>query len=185
MSPAVHLPQGLTAAARRQEKVEVYLHPGEYAVGDARYVMRTLLGSCVSITLWHPQRRIGAMSHFLLWSRRRGTAKGFDGRFGEEAMALMLNELERRNIEPRECQAKIFGGATMFSGVERPESLDIGRQNGEAARGVLRAYGIAVKSESLFGHGHRKIVFDVGSGHVWSRQARLVDPGLPALEALQ
>ena len=46
--------------------IDVFLMPGEHFVGDARHRIRTLLGSCVSITLWHPQRRVGAMSHFLL-----------------------------------------------------------------------------------------------------------------------
>lgn len=32
--------------------------------------------------------------------------------------------------------------------------------------------GIEVVSESLFGEGHRQIAFDVGTGHVWSRQVR-------------
>jgi len=43
-----------------------FLQPGEVGVGDSACRFRTLLGSCVSITLWHPQRRFGAMSHFLL-----------------------------------------------------------------------------------------------------------------------
>lgn len=51
---------------------EVYLLPGEYFVGDARYRIRTVLGSCVSITLWHRPLRIGAMSHFLLSEREAG-----------------------------------------------------------------------------------------------------------------
>lgn len=51
---------------------EVYLLPGEYFVGDARYRIRTVLGSCVSITLWHRRLRIGAMSHFLLSEREAG-----------------------------------------------------------------------------------------------------------------
>jgi chemotaxis protein CheD len=182
MPAPLHLPQELTDTGAPLERVEVFLHPGQYGVGDARHVMRTLLGSCVSITLWHPGRRIGAMSHFLLWSRRRGTQGGFDGRFGEEVMALMLNELERRNVDPRQCEAKIFGGASMFAGPERPWAIDIGRQNGEAARGVLRSCGIGIKSECLFGHGHRKIVFDVSTGHVWSRQVRLAGAELPAAE---
>ena len=44
----------------------IFLLPGEHFTGDARHRISTLLGSCVSITLWHPQLQVGAMSHFLL-----------------------------------------------------------------------------------------------------------------------
>ena len=76
------------------------LRPGEYAVGEAPLRMRTLLGSCVSITLWHPVRRIGAMSHFLLAARSPSHQGVPDARYGEEALALMLRQLNKRGIAP-------------------------------------------------------------------------------------
>jgi chemotaxis protein CheD len=33
------------------------------------FSIRTVLGSCVSITLWHPVKRVGGMCHFLLPTR--------------------------------------------------------------------------------------------------------------------
>jgi len=49
--------------------VEIFLNPGEYFVGGAGFQVRTILGSCVSIILWHQRLRYGAMSHYLLSSR--------------------------------------------------------------------------------------------------------------------
>jgi chemotaxis protein CheD len=46
----------------------------------------------------------------------------------------------------------------------------VGRRNGEAARELLYAQGIAVASESLFGDGHRQVAFDVDTGDIWARQ---------------
>jgi len=149
---------------------ELVLRPGEYGVGDARFRMRTVLGSCVSITLWHPRRRVGAMSHFLL-AERGGPANGtLDARYGEDALVLMLNSLAKVRVAAAECQAKIFGGGNMFPGHAITGSLQVGRRNGESARNLLARSGIAVHSESLFGAGHRQIVFDVATGDVWSRQ---------------
>lgn len=154
---------------RARPITEIFLQPGEYCVGDACTRIRTLLGSCVSITLWHPTRRIGAMSHCLLASR--GGARGeLDARFADEALALMLRDLAREKIVPQQCQAKLFGGGNMFpEQTGRPNALDVGQQNGRAARELMRAHGIAVVSESLFGIGHRYIVFDIASGDVWMR----------------
>lgn len=148
----------------------IFLLPGEYVVGGAGHRIRTLLGSCVSITLWHPERKIGTMSHFLLSSRNQDKKTKLNSRYGAEALELMLVELRAMGVDPTECQAKIFGGGQMFPGA----SHGIGRQNGEEALRLLQAHGIRVVSESLYGVGHRSIIFDVNSGDVWSRH---VAPG--------
>lgn len=156
--------------------IDIFLQPGEYFVGDADYRIRTLLGSCVSITLWHPALRIGAMSHFLLSSRNsRGQIAEPDGRYGDEALWLMARELERARTPLAACQAKIFGGANMFPLQSRSDAMNVGQKNGEAARNLLRSHGIQILSESLFGIGHRQIIFDINSGDVWVRQIKLAD----------
>ena len=160
---------------------EVYLLPGEYFVGDARYRIRTVLGSCVSITLWHRRLRIGAMSHFVLSEREAGAdgelAAGLSGRYGKEAMELMVAQLRERGVAVRECEAKVFGGGTMFPSIEAGRQPGIGHRNGVAAEKLLAEYGIPVVSESLFGTGHRHILFDVATGDVWVRQGELAEKG--------
>lgn len=154
-----------------KEQIEIFLQPGEYFVGDANYSIRTLLGSCVSVTLWHPAARIGAMSHSLL-PKREGPLTQLDGRYGDEAVMLLLRELMHLGAPPSECQAKIFGGGSMFAQRSEAAATDIGRRNGEAARQLLRGLRIPIVAESLFGAGHRQIVFDVASGDVWARQVK-------------
>jgi len=152
--------------------IDIFLQPGEFFVGDAGYTIRTLLGSCVSITLWHPGKKVGAMSHFLLPSRGAADLKEPDGRYGEEALWLMLRELERQDIRATQCQAKIFGGGNMFPHRTRTSAMHVGKKNGEAARALLHAHHIDIVSESLYGAGHRQILFDVRSGDVWARQVQ-------------
>ena len=150
--------------------IEIALQPGEYFVGDERYRMRTLLGSCVAITLWHSGRRVAAMSHFLLPNRGTSPAGELDGRYGDEAMRLMMNGLEQAGVRPQQCQAKLFGGGNMFPGLALAGPMSVGRRNGEAARHIVSSLGIPIISESLFGIGHRSIVLDVRNGDVWVRQ---------------
>lgn len=161
----------------RGHRIDIFLQPGECFAGDEHYVLRTLLGSCVSITLWHPLRRIGAMSHFLLPTRGGPRPDVPDGRYGDEAMQLMQDELARFNIRPTECQAKIFGGGAMFPGRGQQDAVHVGKKNGAAARALLHAHGIEVVSENLFGSGHRQVIFDVHTGDVWARQAQLTEIG--------
>ena len=46
----------------------------------------------------------------------------------------MLAELRRAQVDPRECQGKIFGGGNMFPQLYRADSLQVGQKNGETAR---------------------------------------------------
>ena len=149
--------------------IDIFLQPGEYFVGDSAFRIRTLLGSCVSITLWHRASQIGAMSHFLLPARPADGAANLDARYGGDAMALMLEDLQRLGINARQCEAKIFGGGNMFPN-RKTQAQNVGQKNGEAAHAMLAQLGIPVVSEHLFGNGHRQIMFDVGTGDVWARQ---------------
>jgi chemotaxis protein CheD len=151
---------------------EIFLHPGEYFVGHAGCTVRTVLGSCVSITLWHPVLRVGAMSHFVLSSRAPGSHGALDARYAEEAMSLMLRDLRNERVNLRECQAKLFGGGNMFPGHPGASLDNIGHKNSETARMLVRAQNIPIVSESLSGLGHRQIVFEIASGDVWQRQVK-------------
>lgn len=158
-------------SARRKEH---FLQPGDVGAGDDGFMFRTLLGSCVSVTLWSPLRRVGAMSHFLLPSRGVRAPRHLDGRYADESLLLMFRKLRQLGADPRECQAKVFGGARMFGGEPQPDAMSIGFRNGSAARALLQAYRLPVQSEDLFGAGHRMVIFDVRNGDVWTRQ---VQPG--------
>ena len=147
--------------------IDIFLQPGDYFVGDASFRVRTLLGSCVSITLWHQRSAIGAMSHFLL-PGRSSTGEP-DARYAEDALALMLADLRGYGVRGSECEAKIFGGGDMFPGQKR-DGMSIGQQNGKAARVLLEAHTIRVVSQSLYGAGHRQVMFEIANGDVWSRQ---------------
>lgn len=150
---------------------EIYLQPGEYLVAGQGCRIRTLLGSCVSIVLWHPQRRVGAMSHCLLPSRGRAALREHcDARYLDEAFSLILGDLAELRVPLAGCQAKIFGGGNMFPEHARSDQMHIGRKNGHMARRLIEAAGIPTVSEHLFGVGYRNIVFDTGSGDVWVRQ---------------
>lgn len=159
--------------SRLKDLMDIFLQPGELFVADAGYQIRTILGSCVSITLWHPETCLGGMSHFLLPSRGHAVKRSeLDGRYGDEALQLMIDDLRARGVDPEECQAKIFGGGNMFPGHNHASGIKVGQRNGMAARELLQLRGIKVKKESLFGIGHRQIIFDLSRGDVWARQVK-------------
>lgn len=145
---------------------DVFLHPGEFFFGSAPRRIGTLLGSCVSVTLWCPRHHIGGMCHILLPSRRRPPGSPLDGRYADEILELFANELHARNISPNTCQAKLFGGGNMFAG-NRAGTLGIGHRNIEAARRALAEHGLPVVAEHVGGTRHRRLSLDLATGHVW------------------
>ncbi len=153
--------------------IDIFLDPGEYFVGDHRYQVRTLLGSCVSMIVWHPRLQFGAMSHFLLAQRQRplsSDAEGLDGKYADESLQLMLRELMHAGVPVEQCQAKVFGGGNMFPDHALPEALKVGLHNGQAALALCKLHGLTVVAQDLFGDGHREIIFNVRKGEVWVRQ---------------
>jgi chemotaxis protein CheD len=157
------------------QPMDVFLQPGEYFVGGADCRIRTLLGSCVSITLWHPASKTGGMSHFLLATRGNRGAEELDGRYGDEALCLMLRDLDRAGVDTAQCEAKIFGGGNMFPGISKAAAVSVGQYNGEAAREMLQVRRIPIISHCLYGVGHRQVIFDISTGDVWSRQIKPVE----------
>jgi len=63
---------------------EIYLQPGEYFWGGENNRVKTLLGSCVAICIWHPKLKIGGMSHCLLPSRGHGGPRVGERRDAQE-----------------------------------------------------------------------------------------------------
>lgn len=145
---------------------EVYLRPGDFCFGEGRLRITTLLGSCVSIVLWHPLLAHGGMCHYMLPSRKQPKdGKALDGKFGDEAMEMFMLELRKRRTIPAQYEVHVYGGGNMFE--ERgPTAMDIGRQNIEMAYQLLEDEGFSLTYDHIGSYGHRKIEFDVWSGEV-------------------
>ncbi len=125
----------------------------------------TLLGSCVSITVWHPRLLAGGMCHYMLPSRQRPPQAALCGRYGDEAMEWMLARIRETGAPAAQFQAKLFGGGNMFEtaiggGMDIGRRIDMGRQ-------LLTQAGISLIAEHVGGNAHRKLVFELWSGDVW------------------
>ena len=167
--------------------MDVFLQPGEFYFGDQNTRIRTILGSCVSITMWHPRRRIGGMCHYMLPSRGSTAGKGLDGRYADEALKLFMHEIRAAGTWPDEYQVKLFGGGSMFRNLGKvapapkktpggngDDCRDVPCRNREIAYQLIRHYGFTLTAEHLGGSGHRQLMFDIASGHAWVRQNPIV-----------
>jgi chemotaxis protein CheD len=153
--------------------VEIFVQPGEVFVGDGEMLIRTLLGSCVAVTVWHPRSGVGGMCHFMMprrpHRRRAGAAEDLDGRYGDEALQMLSDEFSARSIKVAQCQVKVFGGGSQFQDRGEARVMDVPARNVEAALDLLPQHGVTPLAMHLGGEGHRLVILDVRTGEVWMR----------------
>ncbi len=147
-----------------------FLRPGEFHFGGPDECVSTVLGSCVSLTVWHPRLRLGGMCHYLLPHRCSQGGPQDGGSYADEAVALFVEAMHRFGTRPSEYQAKMFGGANMFPDIPIPAGREIGLKNIVAGRKLLEVFDIPLVGEHVGGVGHRRVLFDPASGEVWVKQ---------------
>lgn len=150
--------------------LKVFLHPGEFYFSDGPAHIHTLLGSCISVTLWHPRLHIGGACHFVLPKRAFSTANNEpDGRYGDEAMELFRRAVTARGTRLSEYKAKIFGGSNMLGNTSANEDELIGMRNAEAALTLLMEENVEILVVHVGETGHRRIFMDTATGDVYVR----------------
>lgn len=147
---------------------EIFLEQGQWWFGSGRRI-RTILGSCVALTFWHPVYRSGGMCHILLAGRQRPADAPLDARYADEALALLLSSIAKAGHDPRQYQVRMYGGGRMFGDAQSLEAQGmqaLPAQNIDAARTLLRQHRLRLIAEDVGGLGHRLVIFSLDSGEV-------------------
>jgi chemotaxis protein CheD len=145
----------------------VYLRPGELYVADRPTVVTTILGSCVSVTMFSHRLRLGAICHALL---PEGPAEDAF-RFVDGSILHMLQSFTHLGISRFHLEIKMFGGADLLP-YQESRFITVGRRNVEIAREVLKAEGLTLKAEDVGGSLGRKIIFHTHTGEVWLKRLK-------------
>ena len=144
---------------------EVIVKVADWAAERGDRVLVTLgLGSCVAIMLHDSERGAGAMAHVLLPSRSLSRDATNPAKFPDSAVPLLVERLKGLGAEPRRLVAKLAGGASMFSQLMTPGTIQMGERNIVAARNALRAAGIPIVREAVGGERGRSVRFHVKDG---------------------
>jgi chemotaxis protein CheD len=147
--------------------MDVVLHPGDFFFGGTGARVHTLLGSCVSVTVWHPVRQVGGMCHYVLPQLRRpATSPGLDGRYADHAVRMFLREIARHGTSPAEYETRMYGGGRQFPPHQRGRAPDVARDNIEAGLDLLGRFGFRLVRTDVGGIGPRRLAFDIATGEV-------------------
>ena len=149
------------------------LMPGELFFGEKVPVLRTLLGSCVAVTLWHPGRRIGGMCHYLLPGRTRGAGQARDGKFGDEALSMMADALRRAGTKPSDYEARLYGGADTMPDLPRSMKY-VGERNIETGWRLIDELGFRLVDVDVGDCVPRVVIMSLLTGAVEMKRGRSV-----------
>ncbi|NWA28686.1 chemotaxis protein CheD [Pseudomonas gingeri] len=140
----------------------LFLRPGDYFFGRHQGSVTTLLGSCVSIVLWHPRWQLLAVSHYLL-PNDPSARNALDTRYGEGVFQRMLADMRRHGTHPHEYRKSIFGGGSLVR-IDGPPAHRVGHNNSTFAREQFSLRNWAVDHCDLNGQHYRRLRIDGASG---------------------
>lgn len=138
------------------------LHPGDVACGERGDRIETLLGSCVAVVLTDPRRTVGAMCHIVHARSCAATARpgAKPGACADGALATMYRLLRQRGIEPRLCEAFVYGGGNMFPSLFARRH--VGDDNVSWVLQALADDGIRIRVHDHGGSSYRRLAWTVG-----------------------
>jgi chemotaxis protein CheD len=146
------------------------LHVGiaELEVARAPARLRALaLGSCVAVVLHDPVAKVGGLAHVLLPSPAVARPRADQpARFAPGAVATLLESLLAIGAVRSRITARLVGGASMFTALQPPGTMQMGERNVTAAREALHRHGLRLVGEVVGGDFGRSVDFDVETGRL-------------------
>lgn len=137
----------------------------DYKVGKAPDVIISYgLGSCIGISLYDPQRKVGGLLHIMLPDSTQSRASENPAKFADTGIPLMLDEVIKLGAVRSRIVAKIAGGAQMFAFANATDIMRVGARNADAVKRILKELKIPLCAEDVGGNYGRTVQIDLETG---------------------
>jgi chemotaxis protein CheD len=150
----------------------VYLKPAGLFITNKPFIVTTVLGSCVSVTLFHQRLGLAAICHALLpqCGKEPDCTNCHIEKYKYVACVIpeMIQKISKLGIRAAEIEVKLFGGTEMFASEILTPS--VGRQNIESAVRAIETGGMRLKNADVGGLVGRKIYFKTLTGQVFVKK---------------
>jgi chemotaxis protein CheD len=150
----------------------IHLKAGEIYIGDKPRLVATVLGSCISVTMFNIRLKIASICHGALPKYDKNQYISTDNytesfKYVDFSINYMVEKLTNYGIKPQEIQVKLFGGADMFSfNYEYGNKLTVGKQNIQVALNTIENNNLKILTSDIGGIRGRKIFFYTDTGEV-------------------
>lgn len=151
-----------------------YLKPGKIIISRKPIIVNTILGSCVSVTMYSPKQKAGAICHAMM---PNNTEHNENLHYVDSAIHYLYSKMqEYGGID--DIVVKLFGGAQVLDGQGYSETrMGIGAQNLIQAKKTLDQIGLSITSADIGGMQARKLYFSIKTGDVYLRKFKLRNDG--------
>lgn len=173
-----------------EQTVDMNLAAGEIIITNKPGVIKTVLGSCTSLVLYHAKTKTIAISHAQLPNENFETHCHEDcpvkcnrhsqNRFKYVTCSTrhMLSRFEELGIKKNEITVKLFGGANVIGEYTR-DNVTIGEKNISALLSMLKEYGLRATKKDLGGKLGRTLYLKTETGDVFVRKHARINTSTP------
>lgn len=147
--------------------MEIKIKIADANIGFEDDILKTVgLGSCVAITLYDRAKKIGGLIHYMLPQRiaKRNVLNEF--KYSDTGTNRLIQKMEIVGAKTYRMEAKIIGGANMFSEFIRNKKESVGYRNIESARRILKEHKIPIIGTDVGEDYSRTVEFILKTGVV-------------------
>ena len=162
-----------------QNSVDVTLMPGGLYLSQEPRIIKTILGSCISMIFYNRRHRVSAISHaqlpvdkvYVPCTRQcpskcyKAADKKLIYKYVSCSSEYILEQLKVRGIRLNEIEVKLFGGSNVLK-TARSEKK-VGKKNIEAAYDIINKYRLKLVAEDTGGNKGRTLFLKSDTGEVW------------------
>lgn len=136
---------------------------GDCAIARSPVKIKTSgLGSCLGITLYDRQEKIGGLIHTMLPNIKETRMSDNPAKFTDAGIIYLVDEIIKNGASSKKLEAKIVGGASMFEN----SHMNIGERNIKSARETLKKLGVSIRAEDTGKNYGRTVIFDTYTGQL-------------------
>jgi chemotaxis protein CheD len=147
----------------------VNLAPGDFVYGvKGKQKYFTVLGSCISLVLWHPKTQFYAMCHYINPHTPPGESPCslVKGRYADQVLPYLEKQLLKYVSDPTELELTLCGGASSAAANNLARHYQIARLNTEVAHEFIDKNQLRIKIEDTGGQLARRLRFDSKTGEL-------------------
>lgn len=151
---------------------EISIKVGELVVLQGNFRVKSIgIGSCVVVVIFDKKRKMGGITHSMLPEGNKepkkvvekvGTINKYYGKYVDESIDMMVEELLAMGVNKKDLRAKLVGGSAMFKSYIQ-NNTSVGERNIKMAKDKLEKYGITLVSEDTGGSIGRTIDFNLAN----------------------
>ncbi len=165
---------------KQQRKTDIHLKPAALYIAQTPVVIKTILGSCISMVFYCDRLGISGISHAQLpgtSDNTHGHAHCYPAIYGStdpgkdtfkyvtSSTQYMLNQFKSMKITPHEIEIKLFGGANVLQ-VSSHRTKTVGEKNIEVAHDIILRNQLRLTAEDTGGNTGRTLYLFSHSGEV-------------------